>query len=87
MELDEQALAILDRAGLRTRRAEIEAVALPGIGVRLRRAHAAELAPTASRFGGPAWSPPGTSRPDWEGERLPFLGQINLADVVDLARG
>jgi Domain of unknown function (DUF1963) len=81
MELDSQALDILERCGLRTRQAELERAAQPAIGIRSRRS-ATDLAPGASRFGGLAWLAAGTSWPIWEGEPLPFLGQINLADVA-----
>src|ERR1700730_10014787 len=77
-----QALEILDRTGLGSRQMDIEREAQPAIGVRLRRSTSADLGPTASRFGGIPWLPAGTQWPSWQSELLPFLGQINLADVA-----
>jgi hypothetical protein len=75
-------LEALDRAGLGARVAEIEPRLRDAIGLRPRKARAADLAPGTSRFGGAPDLPGGLARVAEPGWDAIFVGQLDLAAVA-----
>ncbi|HEU5379018.1 MAG TPA: YwqG family protein [Ktedonobacteraceae bacterium] len=73
---------LLRAAGLIRVSAEIEQVALPSIRLRAHAVDETQLKPGITRFGGAPDILPKWAWPEYHGSALPFVGQVNLAEIA-----
>lgn len=82
--MSEELSDLLDDHELLHLKRKLKPLLLPSIRISPKPAADNEIKIGGSKFGGHPDLPPGQPWPNWQGIDLPFLAQINLADVASL---